>query len=208
MNSLYGDDNMLAAVYNCSPKVRKTGLLFYYLLILTAYTAGCVFFRLNFKFISVSMIYRMLIDNFIENGYFTAFITLLSIKAVIFLTVYLLGYFCFGKTILYLIILYLGVFYGQFAGYLFYNFKLYGLLIFLIAFLVFGMLVSLLLYYRFNSSLNLCSSLFEYTFHNSGKVTEFNHKDNFIKTIITLLIMILISLAQSLALRIIINFAT
>ena len=199
---------MLAAVYNCSPKVRKKGLLVYYLLILTAYTAGCVFFRLNLRFLSVSLIYHLLIESSTENGYFTAFITLFSIKAVIFLTVYFLGYFCFGKPILYILILYFGAIYGQFAGLLYFDFGFSGLVIFLLAFLIFGMLTSLFLYYRFSCSLNLSGGLFEYTFRKSVKVNEFNNKDNFIKTIITLFIMILISLVQSFALRIIIYLAT
>lgn len=208
MNSLYGDDNMLVAVYNCSPKVRKNGILLYYSLILAAYTIGCVFFRFDFKLCSVSVAYRLLIDVFNENGYFAAFTVLFGVKAVIFLTVYFLGYFCFGKPILYSLMLYIGVFYGQFAGYLYFDFGFSGMIIFLLSFLVFGMAVLPFLYYRFNRSLSICSSIFEYTFRKNSSSIEFNNKDNFIKTIITLLVMLIISSVQSLALRIIIYFAT
>ena len=208
MNSLYGDDNMLVAVYNCSPKVRKNGMLLYYSLILAAYTIGCVFFRFDFKLCSVSMAYRLLIDVFNENGYFAAFTVLFGVKAVIFLTVYFLGYFCFGKPILYTLVLYIGVFYGQFAGQLYFDFGLSGIVVFLFSFLIFGMATSLFLFYRFNRSLNICSSIFEYTFRKNSSSIEFNNKDNFIKTIITLLVMLIISSVQSLALRIIIYFAT
>lgn len=208
MNSLYGDDNMLVAVYNCSPKVRKNGILLYYSLILAAYTIGCVFFRIDFKLCSVSVAYRLLIDVFNENGYFAAFTVLFGVKAVIFLTVYFLGYFCFGKPILCTLVLYIGVFYGQFAGQLYFDFGLSGIVVFLFSFLIFGMATSLFLFYRFNRSLNICSSIFEYTFRKNSSSIEFNNKDNFIKTIITLLVMLIISSVQSLALRIIIYFAT
>lgn len=208
MNSLYGDDNMLVAVYNCSPKVRKNGMLLYYSLILAAYTIGCVFFRFDFKLYSVSVAYRLLIDVFNENGYFAAFTVLFGVKAVIFLTVYFLGYFCFGKPILCTLVLYIGVFYGQFAGQLYFDFGLSGIVIFLFSFLIFGMATSLFLFYRFNRSLNICSSIFEYTFRKNSSSIEFNNKDNFIKIIITLLVMLIISSVQSLALRIIIYFAT
>ena len=198
---------MLAAVYNCSPKIRKNGMLLYYSLILIAYTMGCVFFRLNFKLYSVTMAYRLLI-NFIQSGYLAAFTTLFGVKAVIFLTVYLLGYFCFGKPILYLFMIYFGVSFGQLAGHLYFDFGFSGLIVFLFSFLLFNMIVSLFLYYRFNCSLKICSSIFEYTFRNNTCTTELNNKDNFIKTIITLLVMIIISSVQSLALRIIMLLAT
>lgn len=199
---------MLVAVYNCSPKVRKNGILLYYSLILAAYTIGCVFFRIDFKLCSVSVAYRLLIDVFNENGYFAAFTVLFGVKAVIFLTVYFLGYFCFGKPILCTLVLYIGVFYGQFAGQLYFDFGLSGIVVFLFSFLIFGMATSLFLFYRFNRSLNICSSIFEYTFRKNSSSIEFNNKDNFIKTIITLLVMLIISSVQSLALRIIIYFAT
>lgn len=199
---------MLVAVYNCSPKVRKNGMLLYYSLILAAYTIGCVFFRFDFKLYSVSVAYRLLIDVFNENGYFAAFTVLFGVKAVIFLTVYFLGYFCFGKPILCTLVLYIGVFYGQFAGQLYFDFGLSGIVIFLFSFLIFGMATSLFLFYRFNRSLNICSSIFEYTFRKNSSSIEFNNKDNFIKIIITLLVMLIISSVQSLALRIIIYFAT
>ena len=198
---------MLAAVYNCSPRIRRNGMLLYYSLILAAYTMGCVFFRLDFKLYSVTMAYRLLMG-FIQSGYLAAFTTLFGVKAVIFLTVFLSGYFCFGKPILYLFMIFFGVSFGQFAGHLYFDFGFSGLIIFFFSFLLFNMIVSLFLYYRFNSSLKICSAIFEYTFRNNSCAIELKNKDNFIKTIITLLVMIIISSVQSLAVRIVMYLAT
>lgn len=199
---------LLAAVYNCSPKARKKGVFTYYSLILAAYTIGCVFFRLNFRLFSVSLFFNLLMDNLTEKGYFAAFIVLFSIKAVIFLTVYFLGYFCFGRLILRVFTFCFGVFYGQLAGHFYSGYGYGGMLIFLFSFLIFGIIVSLFLYYRAVCSIKISGSLFDFTFHKLSNTSDFNNKDNLIKTIITLLIMLIISSAQTLVLKVITFIAT
>ncbi len=200
---------MISAIYTCSPKRSRSkgSLLTYVILMLTSYSVGCVFLRFGICFDFIDSIYNTLLQNTYENGYFAAFFIFFLIKAALFLSVFFCGYFCLGYPLIYLISVFMSLGYGQLGGILYSNYSVTGVLIYSSCFLLFAFAVSVVLYYRMNDAKKLSSILFKAIFGKTSKTADFDNKDYIIKTILSLLIMIMLSLLQALVFKIVIFFA-
>ena len=197
---------MITAIYSHgkNKKNRNNSVLFAVVIMFVAYAVGCITTKIFSTTDYLSELFEILILISRNHGYVGCFFALFLPKALIFVISYFSAYFCFGKATEYSIMILLCLFYGSFAGYLYSDYNITGILIFVSSFLLFWIITCFLCVLRIIDSMKISSYLYRVAFLNDKTSFEYNNKNMAVKTLITLLIVLAATLLQALIFKIVI----
>lgn len=197
---------MITAIYSHgkNKKNRNNSILFVVIIMFVAYAVGCITTGILSTTDYLSELFEMLMLISQNYGYVGCFFALFLPKFLIIAVIYFSAYFCFGKATEHIILILLCLFYGRFAGYLYSEYNVTGVLIFVSSFLLFWIIICFLSVLRISDSMKISSHLYRVAFLNDKTSFNYNNKNIAIKTLVTLLIVLIAVLFQALILKIVI----
>ncbi len=197
---------MITAIYTHGKKEanKHNFILFVTMSMFVAYAVGCITIKIFPTTDFLSHAFEMLIDISQGYGYIGCFFALFLPKFIIFLFIYFSAYFCFGKITDCIISILFSVLIGQLGGYLYSSYSFYGILIFVSSFLLFEIVSCFLFVLRINDSAKVSAYLFRSVFLKDNTNFDFNNKSIAVKSVITLLAVLIITLLQALIFKIVI----
>ncbi len=203
IKGLYGDDDMITAFYNHKKKSKRkiSPTVFYAGVILILYLLGCVSVCVFNNTDCIFSMFNFLLMFSNRYGYIGSFFALFIPKFLLFLSVFLSGFFCFGKIHNFITVFLLGLFYGRFAGFLYCTYYISGVVLFCSCFLVFIIAISVLINYRVVNSSGVAVAIYSVVYKKSD--FSINIKDYLIKNLITFFMVLLISLLQAFIFKIV-----